>query len=52
MYHWKKKIDYFRGKNNDSIHKIIPSDSFNSERTYSEKVITYIKNNILGERNE
>lgn len=29
-----------------------PSDSFNSERTYSEKVITYIKNNILGERNE
>lgn len=27
-------------------------DSFNSERTYSEKVITYIKNNILGERNE
>lgn len=29
-----------------------PGDSFNSERTYSEKVITYIKNNILGERNE
>ena len=23
VYHWKKKIDYFRGKNNDSIHKII-----------------------------
>lgn len=29
-----------------------PGDSFNSERIYSEKVITYIKNNILGERNE
>ena len=29
-----------------------PGDSFNPERTYSEKVITYIKNNILGERNE
>lgn len=29
-----------------------PGDSFNSEITYSEKVITYIKNNILGERNE
>ena len=24
VYHWKKKIDYFRGKNNDPIHKIIP----------------------------
>lgn len=34
------------------FREYVPGDSFNSERTYSEKVITYIKNNILGERNE
>ena len=43
VYHWKKKIDYFRGKNNDSIHKIISMEiyirynsAWNFRETYAE----------------
>lgn len=43
VYHWKKKIDYFRGKNNDPIHKIIPmavhiryNSSWNFRKTFAE----------------
>ena len=43
VYHWKKKSDYFRGKNNDPIHKIISMEiyirynsSWNFRETYAE----------------
>ena len=46
VYHWKKKIDYFRRKNNDPIHKIIPMEiyirynsAWNFRKTFAERYL-------------